>query len=79
VSAAEGCKGKVSVQFKIGKSTISRRLVSVNSECRYSSRVTFAVKRRLKGRKTLKVVTRFQGNERLLPRLAKDRTARIRS
>jgi Ca2+-binding RTX toxin-like protein len=78
VSAADACNGLVSVTFKRGKSTISRRLVSLSTKCTYSSRVTFAVKRRLVGAKKLKVIVRFQGNARLLPKSASRKSVRIK-
>ena len=61
VSAALGCRGKVAIQIKAGKKTISTRRAKVRKNCRYSNKVTFDVPARLTTSK-LNVTVRFGGN-----------------
>jgi Ca2+-binding RTX toxin-like protein len=75
VSPALGCKGTVSIQVKTGGNTISTRRVRLSRTCRYSSRVTFRVPRRLV-RRALKVTVRFTGNAVVAPRTAGSHTIR---
>ena len=77
IKASDGCAGKISVQIKRGKKTVSTRRVKLRANCTYLSRVTFTSKR-LKGRGRLKVTVRFLGNSRLLPKTAKPVYVRFR-
>ena len=61
VLPAAGCKGTVDVSFKAGRKTVSSRRVKLKSDCRYSSKVTFRLPRRLNP-KTLAVVVIYGGN-----------------
>jgi Ca2+-binding RTX toxin-like protein len=70
VSAAEGCKGNVTVQIRAGRTTLSNRRVGVKSDCTFASRVTFSNGARFTQSK-LQVLVRFLGNEVLGPRSAK--------
>jgi len=83
VSAAAGCKGKVRITVKrkgSGK-TLSSRLATVKSTCKFTRKVSFKTSRRFgttrksRRRGTLRFTIRFQGNARLTPRTVK-RTAR---
>ena len=83
VSAAAGCKGKVRITVKrkgSGK-TLSSRLATVKSTCKFTRKVSFKNSRRFgttrksRRRGTLRFTIRFQGNARLLPRTV-TRTAR---
>ena len=76
IRRADACTGKVSVRFKRGSKTISTRRVNVNSQCRYTSRVTFQRARFPKLPVKLKVSVRFLGNNVLLPRSAPTRFVR---
>ena len=62
VSPALGCKGTVSVQIKAGKKTVSTRRAKVSKTCRYRSRVTFTLPRRLNPDE-LRIKARFIGNK----------------
>ena len=72
VSRARGCRGKVLVQVKRRKRTISARRARVGRHCRFRSRVTF---HRARGK--LRFIVRFSGNRALAPGHA--RTVRVRS
>lgn len=71
--AAQACAGKVSVQVKQGRRTISTRRVSLSRTCTYRSTVSF---KRAKGK--LRFLVRFGGNAAVKPVRAKTRTARAR-
>ena len=75
VTAQQGCRGQVTVQIKAGKRTISTREASLDSNCRYRSRVRFSVKRRLAP--TLRVRARFPGNNVLGSRVAPVKTVKV--
>ena len=78
VRKADGCKGRVLVQVKRGKRTISSRRVRVRSStCRFTSKVTFRDRARLGTAKKLRFSVRFQGNRVLTPRSARVKTVRI--
>ena len=74
------CRGaRVSIQIKVKgrNTTLSTRRVTLTSTCRFSRRVTFAVKRRLpRAGGTLQFTVRFAGTPDLLP-VRVVRTARI--
>ena len=78
VSRADACTGRVSVQVKAGKKTISTRRTTLRSNCSYRSTVTFRDRRRFGRRSSLKVRVRFLGNSRVLPQTLKTVTARVR-
>lgn len=78
VSKTAGCKGRISVQVKRGAVTISTRRASLTSNCTYSSRVSFANKRRFGTAAKLKFTVRFLGNARVSPAIAPARFARVR-
>ena len=69
--AAQACTGKVSVQVKHGRRTISTRRVSLRRDCTYRSTVSF---KRAKG--SLRFLVRFGGNQAIKPVNAKTRRAR---
>jgi hypothetical protein len=71
ISRSVGCRGRVSVQIKNGKKTISTRRAKLSKRCTYRQRVTFSVKSRLKSQGKLKVTVRFIGNAALKPKRAK--------
>jgi Ca2+-binding RTX toxin-like protein len=77
VSIAEGCRGRVTVRYKVGRTTISTRRAKVGRSCRYTRRVEFNQPRRLTRRK-LRVLIRFNGNRVLEPRSAETRKVRVR-
>ncbi len=74
--SASACKGgRVSVQTKVAKKTVSTRRVTLKADCSYRVSVTFMNKRRLgRGRLTLRV--RFLGTARLKPKTARTLSAR---
>jgi hypothetical protein len=78
VPAATACRGRVSVQIKRGRTTISTRRASLTRSCTYRVRVSFANRRRFGSAKQLKFTARFGGNARVLPRTAGARFARVR-
>ena len=67
------CVGSVTVKFKKGLATRSTRIVSLRSNCTYSSNVTF---RNRSTRGTLRVTVRFNGNAFLTARSATTKTVR---
>ncbi|HEX8121333.1 MAG TPA: Ig-like domain-containing protein [Solirubrobacteraceae bacterium] len=67
VTPALGCKGTVTVQIKSGANTISTRRAKVDANCRYRSRVSFGVTRRLIGNRLTARAT-FGGNDVLVRR-----------
>ena len=72
VSRARGCRGRVLVQVKKGRRTISARRAKLGRHCRFRSKVTF---RRVRGR--LRFIVRFSGNRAIAPGSA--RTVRVRA
>jgi hypothetical protein len=78
VSRAAGCRGRVSIQVKARKRTISTRRAFVRHKtCRFSSKVRFRHKRRFGRAKRLTVRVRYGGNARLTPAKARVRRVRI--
>lgn len=76
VTRAQGCgAGVVSVQYKVGKKTISTRRTTLKRDCRFTIRTTFSLPKRLQGGR-LKVTIRFAGNKFLLRGDAKTRFVR---
>ena len=78
ISKSLGCSGRVSVQVKRGKATISTRRVTLTRRCTFSSRVSFANRRRFGKATRLKFTARFLGNARVLPVTATPRYGAIR-
>jgi hypothetical protein len=72
VSAAQGCRGSVTVQVKKRRRTISARRAKLRRTCRFASHVTF---HRARGR--LRFIVRFSGNGSVAPGSA--RTVRVRA
>jgi YD repeat-containing protein len=75
--AADACNGRVLVQVKRGKRTLSSRRVRVGRTCRFTSKVTFRDRKRLGTSRTLRFSVRFQGNKLLTPRSTSVKTVRI--
>ena len=63
--AQAGCSGRVSVQVKVGRRTVSNRRVRLRSNCRYRSSVRIANRRVRSSR--VRIVVRFNGNATLAP------------
>jgi len=78
ITKAAGCSGRVSVQIKRSRATVSTRRVKLTSSCTYSSRVSFANRRRFGSATRLKFTARFLGNSRVSLTTAKARYARVR-
>jgi hypothetical protein len=78
VSRAQGCNGRISVQIKAIRKTISTRRTLVKSNCRYRSTVTFKERNRFSKSGVLTVRVRFQGNDFLLAKSAKPHTVRTK-
>ena len=78
VTAADGCKGRVTVRFKAGRKTISSRRAQLTSTCRYSRSVTFQSRKRFPRLRYLRVQATFEGNEVLLPKKSGIVRARVR-
>jgi hypothetical protein len=75
----EACgSGRVLVQVKRGRRTISARRARLRSDCRFRSSVTFRKPRRL-GRGRLKFSVRFLGNASVAPARAKTRRVRAKT
>ena len=72
VSRGSGCNGRVTVQIKSGRKSVSKRTVRLSRRCRYRSSVRF---RRLRAGK-LSVTARFGGNRVLKAKSAKRSTVR---
>ena len=78
VTAEQGCRGRVAVQVKAGKRTVSTRRVAVDRRCGFRSRVTFRDVRRFGGARALRVFARYLGGDRLRPVRAPAVTVRTR-
>lgn len=78
VTAEQGCRGRVSVQVKAGRRTVSTRRVAVTRRCDFRARVTFRDPRRFGGARSLRVFVRFLGGERLRPVRAPAVTVHLR-
>jgi len=78
VRPADGCQGRVSVQVKAGRLTISNRRTALTRECTFAQPLAFRDARRFAGRKRLTVVVRFLGNRFVLPRRAQNLTVAVR-
>ena len=79
VRRSAGCRGRVSVQVKARKRTISTRRARVRRKtCRFSSKVRFRHPRRFGKAKRLTVRVRYGGSAVLAPAKARVRRVRIR-
>lgn len=78
VQPADACQGRVSVQVKRGKKTVSNRRTQVREDCTFADKVAFRDRKRLGNARSLRVIVTFQGNKFLLPQKAKPGTFRVR-
>lgn len=78
VPASRACRGRVSVQVKAGKKTISTRRAKLKRDCTFRSRVTFTESERFGSAKRLRFTARFLGNADVFRRTAKTQTVRVR-
>ena len=78
VPRSAGCRGRVTVRVRRGRSTISTRRVSLTRTCTYRVRIAFADRKRLRTAKRLRFTVRFAGNARVLPVNARSRYGRVR-
>lgn len=74
----DSCSGRVSIQVKAGRRTISLRRARLSSKCRFRRAVTFSNSRRFNQRRSLKFTVRFLGNDRLLRKNARSLNRRVR-
>jgi len=78
VTRGQACgKGRVAIQIKAQKRTISTRRTTLAANCTFSSQVTFRLPRRVRPG-ALQVSARFLGNDVLLPRSAPRHTVSAR-
>jgi len=77
MSASDGCRGRVSVQVRAGRRTVSTRRASVRADCTFRSSLVVRAPRRL-GRGRLAFTVRFLGNASLTAYRAKARRVRAR-
>jgi X-Pro dipeptidyl-peptidase (S15 family)/X-Pro dipeptidyl-peptidase C-terminal non-catalytic domain len=79
VTRKQGCRGRLSIQVKARKRTISTRRPFVrHKNCRFASKVRFRHRSRFGRAKRLTVRVRFGGNAKLTPASTKVRRVRIR-
>ena len=71
VSRKKACRGKVLLQVKAPKKTISARRVSLKRNCTYRSQVTFTSSSRFGSDGKLRFLARFLGNADLKRKAAK--------
>ncbi len=74
----DSCSGRISIQVKAGKRTISLRRAKLTRKCGFRRSVTFSNSRRFAGRSSLKFTVRFLGNDRLVRKTAKSLYRRVR-
>ena len=78
VTAAEACRGRVSIQVKRGKRRVATRTTRLSMSCRYRKAVVFRSTRRLRASKgRLRVTIKFRGNSVLTSRRAPRRFVRF--
>ena len=71
VTRARACgNGTVTVRARSGGRTVARRRARVGSRCRFRTRLTVRA-RRLRGRRRVAIVARFNGNRALVPARAR--------
>ena len=79
VSRASGCRGRVTVQVKPRRRTISTRRAFVRrTGCTFATKVRFRSARRFRGAKRLRVTVRYGGNAVLTPAALKVRRVKVR-
>jgi hypothetical protein len=79
VSRTQGCRGRLSIQVKARKRTISTRRPFVRHKtCKFASKVRFRHRSRFGKAKRLAVRVRYGGNARLTPAATPVRRVRIR-
>jgi hypothetical protein len=78
VSKSRACRGKVLVQVKSPRKTISARRASVKRTCTYRSQVTFTDRSRFQANGKLRFVVRFLGNADLTKKSARTQTVRTK-
>ena len=79
VTRAQGCgKGRISVQTKAGRKTISTRRATLSRTCTYRVRLSFKNRKRFGRRAKLSVRVRFLGNDRLRAQTVRTLSARVR-
>jgi hypothetical protein len=78
VSKRKACRGKVLVQVKSPKKTISARRVSLKRTCTYRSQVTFTSRNRFNSDGKLRFLVRFLGNADLKRRAARTQVVNTR-
>jgi hypothetical protein len=79
ISRAKGCRGRIAVQVKARRRTISTRRPFVRRKtCRFSSRVRFHSRRRFGRARRLSVYVRYGGNAVLTPAKSHVRRVRVR-
>lgn len=69
--------GRLAVQTKVGRTTISNRRARLRRDCTYRVTITFNRRSRLGRAGRLRFEARFLGNDALRPATAKRRTARV--
>ena len=72
---AQLCTGKVNIRFQRRGRTLSSRNVNVKADCTFSGKATFRSKARSQ-RGTLRVRSRFQGNQILAPKASTTKSVR---
>ena len=76
--SASACRpGRVAVQWKAGRRTISTRSISLRADCSYRLSVSFASRSRLGTSGRLSVQVKFLGNERFKPASARRLSTRV--
>ncbi|MDQ1512564.1 MAG: hypothetical protein QOC59_406, partial [Microbacteriaceae bacterium] len=78
VSRTAACEGRISIQVKAGRNTISNRGARVTPRCRFRSTVRFGATRRFGRHRRLRFTVRFQGNAALARRTARPIWVRVR-
>ena len=77
LSSRAACNGRVFVDVKAGRNTISTRHATVRANCSFRSSVTLRLARRFGNRRRLSLRVRFAGNPALLSQTA-NTTVRVR-
>lgn len=72
VTRDQACKGDVAVTIRHGTRTVAHRTLGVRANCTYSTFITI-MSRRLRGRRSHRVIVRFAGNNYLLSSSARQR------
>ena len=78
VSRTAACAGRVAVQVKAGRDTISTRRVGVTGACRFRSRLALTDRHRLHRHRRVRFFVRFSGNAVLASRTLKPIVRRVR-